>query len=131
MPTTKPRISITLDEADVAVLDRFSAAAGKPRASFLSAMISAAVPQFARAAEVLELARDAPSDLVKGVVDDIEKATTGLLGVLSKSVDDAEAVINKASGKAAGKGSRSRGKVPAAQRRKRPGDPLLLTGGSK
>jgi uncharacterized protein (DUF1778 family) len=127
LPTTKPRISITLDASDLAVIDRFASAAGKPRASFIAEILSSAVPQFARAAEIMELAREAPAGVVRGVVDDLDRATTDLLGVLAESVDGAEEVIQKA----AGRGPRMRGTGTAAKRRKRPQDPHLLTGGSK
>lgn len=141
MPTLKPRISITLDAADLAVLDRFAAASGQPRASFIAAMIAAAVPEFSRAADVMELAKEAPAGVVRSVVDGMSNATTDALGLLAGVVDQSHDVLTKARGKP-GKasstarragGTRLRG-VPAEHRapgRKPPQDPHPLTGGSK
>jgi uncharacterized protein (DUF1778 family) len=142
MPTEKPRISITLDPADLEVLDRFASLSGQPRASFLAAMISAAVPEFARAADVMQLAKEAPAGVVRSVIDGMSNATTDALGLLSGVVDQSHDVLSKAKGKAIAKaprehrtaeGTRLRG--GAARRSaagRKPGlDPLPLTGGSK
>lgn len=142
MPTEKPRISITLEPSDLAVLDRFAEVSGQPRASFLAAMISAAVPEFARAADVMELAREAPAGVVRSVVDGMATATTDALGVIAGAVDQSKRVLDKASGRKPGKaaqrehraeGPRLRGGAArsAAQRRNPPSDPHPLTGGSK
>lgn len=142
MPTEKPRISITLDPADLAVLDRFAAAAGQPRASFIAAMISAAVPEFERAAQVMELAKAAPAGVVKGVVESMSNATTDAMGLLAQAVDQSKQTITRAQAKskAVRSEARSEGGDPlagrghvrtGAKRRNPPSDPHLLTGGSK
>lgn len=138
MPTEKPRISIALDPADLAVLDRFAAAAGQPRASFIAAMISAAVPEFARAAEVMELAKAAPAGVVQSVVDGMSNATTDAMGLLAEAVDQSRDALDKAKGAAKrehrrAEGTRLRGGAArsAPGSRKPASDPHPLTGGSK
>jgi uncharacterized protein (DUF1778 family) len=143
MPTEKPRISITLDPADLAVLDRFAAVSGQPRASFISAMIAAAVPEFERAAHVMELAKEAPDSVLRGVVRSMSTATSEAMGHIAYSVDQSGHAIRKAREKSpaparrdgrGGEGPRLRGGTTprtAPKGRKPPSDPRSLTGGSK
>lgn len=136
MPTSKPRVSITLDAADLAVLDRYAAASGTPRASMVAALISAAVPELARAAELIELANQAPRALVQGFVDDLSNATADAMGFLRPFETDYRLVMDRLQSelplqqpkrRPSGKAS---GALPPGRRR--PGsDPHLLTGGSK
>lgn len=141
MPTEKPRISITLDAADIAVLDRFAGLAGQRRASFLAAMITAAIPEFSRAADVMQLAREAPASVTQSVVEGMANATADALGLLADAVDATGDALRKAKGKAAKvekrehrvEGPRLRGGTArSAPGRRKPGsDPHPLTGGSK
>jgi hypothetical protein len=151
MPTTKPRISITIDADDLAVLDRYAAASGTPRASMLGALIKATIPELDRAADLIELANAAPRRVLEGAVENLSNATADAMGFLEPFRADFRAVMatlddrlqrelplergkrrrpgdERRAAPAADAGDRS--KVRAG-RRKRPGDPRLLTGGSK
>lgn len=75
MPTTNPRVSITLSPSDLAVLDRFAAASGTPRATVLSELVSTVLPELARAAELMELATQAPAMVREGLVAGLRAAT--------------------------------------------------------
>lgn len=140
MPTLKPRISITLDPESIAVLDRFAALAKQPRASFISAMITAAVPEFARAADVMELALDAPKGVQRYMVESMSNATTDAMGMLDGVISETRDVVRRAKKRVvdeetrehAQKGSRLRGSgARAVGRVNQSQDPHPLTGGSK
>jgi hypothetical protein len=94
MPTTNPRLSITLAPADLAVLDRYAAASGTPRASMVAALIKAAVPELDRAAELIELANAAPHAVVQGLVSDLSNATADAMGFLRPFQADYELIMN-------------------------------------
>lgn len=94
MPTTKPRISITIDADDLAVLDRYAAASGTPRASMLGALVKATIPELERAAELIELANAAPRQVVQGVVDNLSNATSDAMGYLEPFRADFRNVMN-------------------------------------
>ena len=141
MPTNKPRISITLDPDDLAVLDRYAAAAGTPRASMITAIISATVPELQRAAELIELANAAPRKVVQGVVDNLSNATADAMGFLEPFRGDFRNIMDNLQHELrgldpvkqrtpGGTGARSAGHAPSRPRRG-PSDPHLLTGGSK
>lgn len=144
MPTGKPRISITLDADDLAVIDRYSAASGTPRATMLAGMVRATVPELRRAAELIELANAAPRHVVQGLVDNLANATADAMGFLEPFNADYHRVLDKLQvelpidvprGKGTGReGAPPRGGLArpgTAQGRRRPPDPHLLTGGSK
>jgi uncharacterized protein (DUF1778 family) len=141
MPTSKPRISITVDPDDLAVLDRYAAASGTPRASMIAALISATVPELNRAAELIELANAAPRRVVQGVVDNLSNATADAMGFLEPFRSDFHLVMESLQQelrgldpvkqrKPGGAGARVPGHAPSRPRRGPP-DPHLLTGGSK
>lgn len=133
MPTNKPRISITLDADDLAVLDRYAAASGTPRASMLAALIKATIPELERAAELIEMANAAPRQLVQGVVDNLSNATSDAMGYLEPFRSDFRHVMDGLQRELQLQQApvRAANDVEPGKRRKRPGDPHLLTGGSK
>ena len=82
MPTTNPRISITLHPDELAVLDRYSKASGTPRASLLAELIRSTIPQLNEAAELIELANAAPRKVRQDLVDNLSNATADAMGFL-------------------------------------------------
>ena len=144
MPTTKPRVSITVDAEDLAVLDRYAAASGTPRASVIGSLIQAVIPELERAAELIELANAAPQKVVDDVVQNLSNATADAMGFLEPFRSDYRKVMRELgheldkrnrkqeadAGKARGADER-RPTASAPGRRKPPRDPHLLTGGSK
>lgn len=141
MPTTKPRISITMEPDDLVVLDRYAAASGTPRATILGGLISSAIPELGRAAELIEMANAAPRHVRQGLVENLSNATADALGFLAPFNADYQLIlrtlqrelpIDKPSTRR--EGSAAVGLRPALDgqiRRKRPLDPQSLTGGSK
>lgn len=140
MPTTNPRLSITLQHADLAVLDRYCNASGTPRATLVAELIKSTIPQLLEAAELIELANAAPRKVKQDLVDNLSNATADAMGFFQPFNRDYQSVMDRLQfelvpdppmGKRAGKGgTRLRG----APVRPTPGgasDPHSLTGGSK
>lgn len=142
MPTTKPRVSITMEADDLAVLDRYAAASGTPRATIISGLLSSAIPELLRASELIEMANAAPRQIRQGIVDNLSNATSDALGFLEPFKRDYHAIMDqlqrelpldvsmRREGSALG-GPAQRGTAPSPPRRKQRPDPHSLTGGSK
>lgn len=141
MPTLKPRVSITMDPDDLAVLDRYAAASRTPRATIISGLLSSAIPELARAAELIELANEAPRHVREGIIENLSNATADAMGFLEPFHGNFRHVMNTLERELpfdqvkrreeAQKGMRSAPAVPPPRRRQPPSDPHPLTGGSK
>lgn len=141
MPTLKPRVSITMEPSDLAILDRYAAASGTPRATIVSGLLASAIPELERAAELIEMANAAPRHIRQGIVENLSNATSDALGFLVPFHGDFRRVMNSLQrelpidpGKrreGAAVGMRSAAPSPPPRRRKPPPDPHPLTGGSK
>ena len=142
MPTLKPRVSITMDPSDLAVLDRYAAASCTPRATIVAGLLSSAIPELAKAAELIEMANAAPRHIREGIVQNLSNATADALGFLSPFHSDFHKVMGflqaelpldqgkRREGSASGTRSGPAALAPP-RRRNLPSDPHPLTGGSK
>jgi hypothetical protein len=130
-----------MDAHDVAVLDRYAAASGTPRATIIGGLIASAVPELGRAAELIEMANAAPRHIRQGIVDNLSNATADALGFLAPFNADyhmamnalqGELPIDKPTHRREGSAAVTRRvALDGTGRRKRPVDPQSLTGGSK
>jgi predicted DNA-binding protein len=133
VPTLKPRISITLDQEAMNVLDRYAKATRTPRATLLAGLIESTIPELKKAAELIELANAAPRHLKQGMVDNLSNATADAMGFLQPFSADYRNVMNALQYELqlpevkSEKSARVAGRPPANAA----GDPHLLTGGSK
>lgn len=134
MPTTKPRVSITLDAADLEAIDRFCSVFGEKRASVLADLVSTAVPQMNRAAHLMEIAQASPERMKTRFREDLARATTEVLGDVDKANRQVDAFLEEMQGELnltrRGAPSAREGAAAPRSRRPRP-DPHPLTGGSK
>jgi hypothetical protein len=89
MPTSKPRISITVEESDLAILDRFSAASRTPRASVIAQMIASVTPELERAAGMMEAAAASGPLLLAKMRKDLKEATDEATGAELKAAYEA------------------------------------------
>lgn len=140
MPTTNPRLSITLHPEDLAVLDRYSRASGTPRATLVAELIKSTIPQLREAAELIELANAAPRKVKQDLVDNLANATADAMGFLQpfnrqyQTVMDALQLELVADPPTRKRGERAGGRLRPPVVRPTPSgssDPHLLTGGSK
>lgn len=131
MPTTNPRLSVTLSHEDLRVLDRFSQAAGIARASLIADLVHSVVPQLDEAAQLIEMANAAPRKIKQGLVDDLSNATADAMGFLQPFNADYRSIMNSLQRELAldaeGKGARRR---RASSGSAVPQNPRPLTGGS-
>lgn len=141
MPTQKPRVSITMEADDLAVLDRYAAASGTPRATIVSGLLASAIPELLRASELIEMANAAPRHIRQGIVENLSNATADALGFLEPFHGDFHLAMNSLQRELPIDPARRReggGMVPpqgwprpSPPRRKPRPDPRSLTGGSK
>lgn len=141
MPTLKPRVSITMEPGDLAILDRYAAASGTPRATIVSGLIASAIPELGRAAELIEMANAAPRHIREGIVENLSNATADALGFLEPFHGDFILAMNHLQRELPiDQAKRREGRLPsaagrltaAATPRRKPGpNPHSLTGGSK
>jgi hypothetical protein len=112
MPTMKPRVSITIDQDDLAILDRYSKISGQPRATVLADLARCAIPQLAGASDLIEAAQQAPLKVRRELINGMAEANTDMLQVMRRFGVDVGAGLSR-----------------RAQKLRQ--DPHLLTGGSK
>jgi hypothetical protein len=156
MPTQKHRISITLEDDTLAILDRFSAASGTPRASVVANILSSTSSELERAARLMEIANAATPELLRSVNADLADATDAAMRKLVPVDNEYSGLIREvkhhviwkadsgkksAEGSAQAEGTRLRGVAASTSPKRSPSssprprraltDPHLLTGGSK
>ena len=73
MATTKPRITITLKEADYAVLKRLNALNGVPMARTISELVEVVTPVLARISDNLEKVKMADEETRSRIAESLEK----------------------------------------------------------
>lgn len=97
MPTTKPRVQVTLEPETHAVIERLAALQGRTRGSVIAEMLDAVVPTIERSVALLEAALSAPElikdglrAVVQGAQEDLAEAagdTSKQLDILMRSLD--------------------------------------------
>lgn len=90
MPTTKPRITITLEPRTHHVLTRLSVAGGESMSSLIGQLVDLAVPSMERLVVVLENAKNAPQEVKSGLLAAIERAERQLLPAAQTMIDQAD-----------------------------------------
>jgi hypothetical protein len=134
MPTLKPRVSITLDQSEILILDRYAAASGTPRASILADLIRVTLPQLGEAADLIEMANAAPRHIKQGLVENLSNATADAMGFLQPFNADYAKVMRKLQKELnLGQPSKTGARVQRASAGGARGgkNPHSLTGGSK
>jgi uncharacterized protein (DUF1778 family) len=121
MGTTKPRITITLDEELHAVLRSISAISGKPMSSFVSELLSEVRPMLDRMAKTFAAIKQVEASertRFVGALDDAQAAAEPAVREAAAQfilfMDKVDQVAASARDKASGKGgSRSSGRGPS------------------
>lgn len=91
-----PRITITLDPQDYAVLSELSEANGESMSSIVAGLVHTVSPALSRVAEVIRVASSAQGDVLdnlRRVVDDSEATLSPLLSTGFESFDAATAAV--------------------------------------
>ena len=87
MPTTKPRITLTLEPHVYEVLRRLSAASGDSMSEIVAEIVGVAVPSLERVVVVLERARAAPQEVRAGLAAAIDRAERQFLPAVRNALD--------------------------------------------
>lgn len=106
MSTTKPRITVTLEEATAMQLRRMSELTGNSQSSMISELLEQAQPVFSRVIAVLEAAQKAKDKFSKASVEGLELAQERLekqLGIVMGELNEATEPILEAAKSSRGK----------------------------
>lgn len=88
MPTTNPRLTITLEPGAHALLKRLSALSGNSQASFVSELITSSLPVVERLIALMEAAKDVRSELSSGLVDELAAGQARMEAQLGLGLED-------------------------------------------
>jgi uncharacterized protein (DUF1778 family) len=95
MPTTKPRITITLDEDTHELFKAFAAAQGRSMSSVISEMLKEVSPPIARTLSLLLVAKDAPKQVLDDLTSTFEAAANDARGHFGDSVNQMDLLLEE------------------------------------
>ena len=93
MPTTKPRITITLSEHQHAVLSKMSALGKDSMSTIVVDMLDTMLPVLERVVIALQAAADAPIELRNGMVKSFEKAEKEVSGYMAAAMGQLDLLV--------------------------------------
>lgn len=96
MPTTKPRITVTLPPHHHEVLTRLSLASGDSMSEILAGFVELAIPSLERVVVVLERARSAPEEVRAGLAAAFERADMDVMPQLLAAQGQGEMFLDRA-----------------------------------
>lgn len=96
MPTSNPRLTITLDRHSYEVLSRLSAATHQSKAAIVVDILSLAIPSLERVTVIMERAQTAPQEVRDGIAAAIERAERDYLPVLQEAARSVDLFIGQA-----------------------------------
>lgn len=94
MPTTNPRITVTLNPRQHEVLTRLSAASGDSMSQIVSGFVELAIPSLERVVLVLERAKAAPQEVRAGLVAALDRADRVLMPALQAGLDQTDLFLS-------------------------------------
>jgi hypothetical protein len=90
MPTTKPRLTITLEPRTHEVLARLSAAGGESMSALITQFVDLAVPSMERLVVILEHAKRAPMEVKEGLAGALERAESETIPRIVAALDQGD-----------------------------------------
>jgi predicted transcriptional regulator len=87
MATTKPRITITMEQPDYDVVQRLAKLQGKPMSKVVTELISEIVPVLAKVADSLAIAVNAHANVKQKMVQAAEQAEQDMQPVLEQAIN--------------------------------------------
>jgi uncharacterized protein (DUF1778 family) len=93
MPTTKPRITITLTEHQHALLQTLSNYQGESMSSIIVDLLDTALPVLERVAVVMKAASEAPQEMLTGLRQSMEKAEAVVVGQLEGHIEQLDSFV--------------------------------------
>lgn len=98
MPTSNPRLTVTLEPAVAACLRRLSEVTGNSQSKLISELLDGSVPVFERVIATIEAAKAASSEIRGKLAEDMERAQGRVerqLGLVLDEFDSAAAPLLK------------------------------------
>lgn len=92
MPTSKPRVMLTLEPSDYQALTRLAELQGRPLATVLREFVTECSPVFNQIADALEAAQKMQKNASKDLLDKLETAHGKAAPVLLEMLEALEAV---------------------------------------
>ena len=134
VPTSKPRITITLTEEQHAVLEGLSGLQGVSMSSIVVDLLETALPVLARVGMVIQAAKEAPVTAREKLRENLEAAENSLLPMMGEVMGQLDDLVEKAGG--TGRSLRSGGRPGVAAKsspgtakaKKKPGPPTTNRG---
>jgi hypothetical protein len=93
MPTTKPRITVTLTDHQHEVLSRMSGLSRTSMSAIVVDMLDTALPMLERVVSMMQAAADAPQQVREGMVASFERAERDLLPQLNGMMGQLEMLL--------------------------------------
>lgn len=120
MPTSKPRITITLEPHAHEVLSRLSSASRQSMASIVTEILDTAIPSLERVVVVLERAATATEEVRAGVAAAVERAERELMPELLAAAGQSDLFLADLAKQAAGGGAAQDAQASGKPRRPSP-----------
>jgi uncharacterized protein (DUF1778 family) len=98
MPTTKPRITITLTEHQHALLQTLAGYQKESMSSIIVDLLETAVPVLERIAVVMKAASEAPQEMLDGLRGSLERAEANVLNQMQEHMGQLDIFLAEASG---------------------------------
>lgn len=96
MPTTKPRITITLTEEQHQLLQALAGFQGASMSSIVVELLETAVPVLGRVVAVMEAASKAPQEMLNGLKESMERAEGTVVAQMQGHMDQMDAFAKMA-----------------------------------
>jgi hypothetical protein len=98
MPTTKPRITITLTEHQHALLQTLSGYQGESMSSIIVDLLETALPVLERIAVIMKAASEAPQEMLVGLRGSLERAEANVLNQMQEHMGQLDIFLQEAGG---------------------------------
>ena len=115
MPTTKPRITITLTEHQHEVLGRMATLGKGSMSAIVVDLLETMIPVLERVVHAMQVAADAPKEMHKGIIETFERAEQDMLPLYTEAMQQLDKVMP-----APGSGARMSTVTAPASRKPRP-----------
>lgn len=96
MPTTKPRITITLTDRQHALLQAMAGFQGSSMSSIVVGLLDTAVPVMERIVTVMRAAASAPQEMLDGLKESMERAEATVLDQMQEHIGQLDIFVQEA-----------------------------------
>lgn len=104
MPTTKPRVQVTMEPHDHEVIARLAKLQGRTRGAVIADLLHEVIPALARTVALLEAAAEAPEQVKKGLRSVVDSVHDELVATAGHGIAQMDWLLSELQG-GAGEGS--------------------------